>query len=110
MRPQAAFQSSLVMCGSRSQRAKQSFERLRSWADEALLELPAMELVTVTEGQGALVCATGTGAGTGVCGGGVGTESGVGDAAACASSVGNAWACITDLALASTAGCFVSAL
>ena len=108
MRPQAAFQSSLVMCVSRSQRAKQSFERLRSWADEALLELPAMELVTVTEGQGALVC--GTGAGAPVSGGGVGTESGVGDAAACAASVGNAWACITDLELASTAGCFVSAL
>ena len=74
MRLQAALQSSLVMCVSRSQRAKQSFGRLGSWADEALPELSAMELVTVTEGQGALVCAAGTGAAAGVPGGGVGRE------------------------------------
>ena len=106
MRSQAALHSSLVMCVARSQRAKQSFG-LRSWAVDTLLELPAMELVTVTESQGSLVCATGT-AGAAVPGGGVDLETGAGDAAACAASVWNACGCITDLKLASMTGCFVS--
>jgi hypothetical protein len=74
-----------------------------------LLELAVMELVTVTEGQGALIGAIGTVAGAGVAGAGIGTETGVEDAAACAASVRNAGGCITELELAEAAGCFVSA-
>ena len=81
-----------------------------SCAGEVSLELPAMELVTVTEGQGAVVGATGTGAGAGVTGAGVVTEAGVGVAAACAASVGNARGCIADPELAPTTGSFVSAV
>lgn len=100
------------MCVSRSQKAKHSFGRLGSFTSEALLELSAMELVTVTEGQGAVACGRGTGAGAGVTvavpGAGIDTVSGVGVAAACGSSAGNARAFIADPELASTTGCFVS--
>jgi hypothetical protein len=110
MRPQAVLHSSLVMCVSRSQRAKQSFARLRPSAAEALLELAAMEFVTVTDGQGALVGATGTVAAAGVAGAGFEMETGAGGAAACAPSMGSAGGFFTELELASAAGCFVSAL
>jgi hypothetical protein len=109
MRPQAALHSSLVMCVSRSQRAKQSFERLRSSTDAALFGLAVMEFVTVTEGQGALIGAIGAASGAGIVGAGIETETGVEDAAACAASMWNGGGCITELELASAAGRFVSA-
>lgn len=109
MRPQAARHSSLVMCVSRSQSVKQSSGRLRSRTDGASLGSRAIELVTVTEGQGALVCGTGTFTGAGVAGaGGIDTETGAGDAVGCAASVWIARASFADLELASLAGCFVS--
>lgn len=98
------------MCVSRSQRAKQSIERLRSSIDAASFELAVMELVTVTEGQGALIGAIGAASGAGVVDAGIGTETGVEDAAACAASVWNRGGCITELELAAAAVCFVSAL
>src|SRR5262249_8820103 len=100
------------MCVSRSQRAKHSFGRLGSFTSEALLALSAMELVTVTEGQGAVACGRGTDAGasgTGaVPGAGIDTVAGGGGAAACGSSAGHARAFIADAERSSATVCVCS--